>query len=397
MGNKEAAKRRRSSGQSRFKMKKFTSNRFTNEGKREAEVEQLVDNVLQQEQPSCSTANRSSARYRKLNSRCSVNNKDEISPNTTATPDMSHHYILLDSRILQNILSVIGSCPLCKCNNITFSNNVSKKKGLADCIEIACGSTNCDYTFNTYSSNRVSKPNQPGPDPFDVNVRSLIAFREIGRGYTAMETFFGYMNCVPPMSYPAFREMNMVVGNVYSDVASESMLRGVCELRGDKDDEETCDITVSCDGTWQRRGYSSLNGVLSIISDDTGKVIDYEVMSKKCAQCTSWVSRKGTEEYNEFMATHESQCLINHQGSAGTMESKGVVVCFKRSVDKYNVRYTQYLGDGDTKSYHEVDKEDPYNGTPIVKLECIGHIQKRVGARILKEGRCVQGLGYGRC
>ena len=78
MGNKEAAKRRSSSGQSRFKMKKFTSNRFTNEGKRAAEVEQLVDNVLQQEQPSCSTANRSSARYRKLNSRCRVNNKDEI-------------------------------------------------------------------------------------------------------------------------------------------------------------------------------------------------------------------------------------------------------------------------------------------------------------------------------
>ena len=125
-------------------------------------------------------------------------------------------------------------------------------------------------------------------------------------------------------------------------VASESVLRGVCELRGDKNDEETCDIDVSCDGTWQRRGYSSLNGVLAIISVDTGKVIDYEVVSKKCAQCTSWGSRKDTEEY----ATYENQCLINHQGSAGTMESNGVVACFERSVDKYNVRYAQYLGDG---------------------------------------------------
>ena len=76
-------------------------------------------------------------------------------------------------------------------------------------------------------------------------------------------------------------------------------------------------------------------------------------------QCTSWGSRKDTQEYNEFMATHESQCLINHQGSAGTMESKSAVRCFKRSVTKYNVRYTQYLGDGDTKSYQEVVKEGP--------------------------------------
>ena len=74
-----------------------------------------------------------------------------------------------------------------------------------------------------------------------------------------METFFGYMNCVPPMFYPTFREMIIAVGKVYSDVASESVLRGVCELRGDKNDEETCDIALSCDGTWQRRGYSSLN------------------------------------------------------------------------------------------------------------------------------------------
>ena len=167
------------------------------------------------------------------------------------------------------------------------------------------------------------------------------------------------------MSYPTFREMNNEVGKVCSDIASESVLRGACELRGDKHDEETCDIAVSCDGTWQRRGYSSLNGVLTIISVDTGKVIDYEVMSKKYAQCTSWRSRKDTEEY-EFMATHESQCLINHQGSASTMESKGVVTRFKRSVDKYNALYTQYLGDGDTKSYQKVVKKDPYNGTPIV-------------------------------
>ena len=89
-------------------------------------------------------------------------------------------------------------------------------------------------------------------------------------------------------------------------------------------------------------------------------------------------------EYNEFMADHDNECLTNHKGSAGMMEPQGVVACFMRSLEKYKTRYTQYLGDGDTKSYLEVVKNDPYNGVPINKLECIGHIQKRVGARLIK-------------
>ena len=39
-----------------------------------------------------------------------------------------------------------------------------------------------------------------GADPFDINVRSIIAFREMGRGHTAMESFFGFINCVPHVS-----------------------------------------------------------------------------------------------------------------------------------------------------------------------------------------------------
>ena len=134
-----------------------------------------------------------------------------------------------------------------------------------------------------------------------------------------------------------------------------------------------CNIAVSCDGTWQKRGYSSLNGVVSVINVETGKVIDYRVLTKKCAQCTSWESRRGTEEFDNFMSFHSEECLI--KGSAGAMESE----CFGSSLDKYNLRYTEYLGDGDTKSYHGVVSSKPYDDIPVMKLECIGHIQKRVG------------------
>ena len=50
-------------------------------------------------------------------------------------------------------------------------------------------------------------------------------------------------------------------------------------------DEEFCEdvvanAAISADGTWQRRGYSSLNGAVTIIGINNGKCLDFEVLSK---------------------------------------------------------------------------------------------------------------------
>ena len=50
---------------------------------------------------------------------------------------------------------------------------------------------------------------------------------------------------------------------------------------------EVADIAVSCDGTWQRQGFSSLIGVVTVIAIDTGKCVNYQIKSKQCASCTS--------------------------------------------------------------------------------------------------------------
>ena len=40
----------------------------------------------------------------------------------------------------------------------------------------------------------------------------------------------------------------------------------------------------------------------------------------------------------------------------------------------------KHIGDGDNQSYYEVVKIDLYRGLSIKKGECVGHIQKRLGA-----------------
>ena len=78
------------------------------------------------------------------------------------------------------------------------------------------------------------------------------------------------------------------------------------------------DTSVSCDGTWERRGFSSLNGTVACISMDTGKVLDIEIMSRYCQSCVTNASLEKTNpnKFAEFRATHETECQINHDGSA---------------------------------------------------------------------------------
>ncbi|GFT76239.1 uncharacterized protein TNCV_564331 [Trichonephila clavipes] len=65
------------------------------------------------------------------------------------------------------------------------------------------------------------------------------------------------------------------------------------------------------------------------------------------------------------------------------MESEGALRIFSRSLPNYNVRYVQYLGDGDSKGFLRAQESNIYGDEfPVEKLECIGHVQKRMGARL---------------
>ena len=95
---------------------------------------------------------------------------------------------------------------------------------------------------------------------------------------------------------------------------------------------------------------------------------------------------------------------INHTSSSGAMESAGAVAIFHRSVDSYGLRYATYIGDGDTGSYPAVVESKPYADTVPGKLECVGHVQKRLGTRlrnlrieykgkVLSDGKKISGKG----
>ncbi|GFX64249.1 uncharacterized protein TNCV_1499731 [Trichonephila clavipes] len=128
-------------------------------------------------------------------------------------------------------------------------------------------------------------------------------------------------------------------------------------------------VPVAIDGTWQKRGHISLNGVVTAVSVDTGKVVDAEILSRKCS-C----------HFNGNL--HSDECSANYFGNSGGIEVEGALRIFNRSEVLHNLRYTQYLGDGDSKAYKAVLESKPYKGANIEKLECVGHVEKRMGTRL---------------
>lgn len=73
------------------------------------------------------------------------------------------------------------------------------------------------------------------------------------------------------------------------------------------------------------------------------------------------------------------------------MEVEGDKRICLRSEAKLGLKYTKYLGDGDSKGFAAVLESKPY-GDDIEKLECVGHVQKRLGTRLRKLKLANKGL-----
>ncbi|GFW56038.1 uncharacterized protein TNCV_374441 [Trichonephila clavipes] len=118
------------------------------------------------------------------------------------------------------------------------------------------------------------------------------------------------------------------------------------------------------DGTWQRRGYSSMNGCVAALSVDTDKVVDIEIMSSYCPTCRKISKMPRNIELETFAADHV--CHSNFQGAALKMEAVGATKIFQRSIVKRGLKYAHYYGDGDSKGFISV--KDTYGKDSVTKI-----------------------------
>ena len=103
------------------------------------------------------------------------------------------------------------------------------------------------------------------------------------------------------------------------------------------------------DGSWQKRGYSSLNGYVAVLSMESGK--DIEVMSRFCRLCDANKNLEKTDSiaFENFKANHS--CSANYEGSAPNME---VMLLEQKEyfhglpIGNQKLRYVEMYSDGDS-------------------------------------------------
>ncbi|GFW19252.1 uncharacterized protein TNCV_255791 [Trichonephila clavipes] len=261
-----------------------------------------------------------------LNSVESASRRKIKIPDLLKEQDSQNVNIIVGLDLLSSLMKNLLCCKYCcSSEKIELREDLKSRRGLAVSLEIICH--NCEESTSTMSSKISNKC-------YDVNLRLTHGMRAIEKGGAAARIFCGLMNLPPP---PAkFERPNSLFLNVLKTISEDSMNAAVHEAVIANDNNSN--IAVAVDGTWHKRGYSSLNGVVCATSVENGKVIDFEALTKYCSSC------KGKKKPCE-------NCAKNYEGFSGGMECRGVLSIFQRSETSRKACYTQYLGDGDSKGF----------------------------------------------
>ncbi|GFV60577.1 uncharacterized protein TNCV_3900111 [Trichonephila clavipes] len=159
-------------------------------------------------------------------------------------------------------------------------------------FHLKCPSCKYNYTFNSKKCD--------SSENYELNTRLVYAMRCIGKGAESARMFCGIMN-------------NHILLQATRETCEHSMAEAVREAVDENDGKR--DLAVAVDGSWQKRGFSSKNGLVTVTSVDTGKVIDVEVFSKHCI-CPN-------------KTKHLQNCKRNFEGYSGKMEVAGALSIFQ--------------------------------------------------------------------
>lgn len=343
-----------------------------------SEISQVLANTLRGTDPSFSLFSEpSSSQSTETTFAAKIRHSDKFLPGVF--DGVKPEFVLVD----KNMMKRVARCSRCAFRN---SSRVTSCRGSAMNIANVCCDCNCEF------SDWTSCKTKPERGRFDVNAR-LVEFSLHHGGFAALEDFAMYL------------EMDIVSKSTYYEIAAEVEENGVrrvndalrktveflhSSLEGDGSGAEGIkDISVSCDGSWPKRGFTSNYGFVSVIHVDTGLALDYEILCKYCKYCEMHKDDEG-----DWYENHKDMCDINFSGSSPAMETEGWKRVWSRSIEKCGFRYKFVISDGDSKAYATVKDLKPYGEDfQIYKEEYSNHVAKRIGKALRDLASKTKGIG----
>ncbi|GFX93092.1 uncharacterized protein TNCV_140361 [Trichonephila clavipes] len=148
-----------------------------------------------------------------------------------------------------------------------------------------------------------------------INSSIVLGLRIIGKGFSAGKKLCAFLG-LPFLSKLAFRNQERKLLKATERVAQENINAALSEIKGSNSFTK-CGISI--DGTWQRRGYSSLNGCNYYgiaIRNNVGNL--QKMMSSVIAAFFHCVSGKNNSLHGQCPEGSESWCRYQRAKAAGS-------------------------------------------------------------------------------
>ena len=229
-------------------------------------------------------------------------------------------------------------------------------QGLCSILTSRCA--DCNEELHFASSSRVQ--GVTGGHYWECNLAAVWGQMATGGGHAPLVGSMAVLG-IPSLAKKSFIAIEKRIGDWWRSLLSESMKQtGEDEKAIALSKDSSVDIpsiTVIVDGGWSKRAhkhsYNTKSGVGIIIVMETGKILYIAVRNKYCAVCNMAAEN----------SVPEHTCFLNWDQSSSAMEPDIILEGFCQSITQHGLRYTRFVGDGDSSVYPTLVRKVPY--TPL--------------------------------
>lgn len=155
-------------------------------------------------------------------------------------------------QLLSPAMNTVTECSGCSASNslkITIDSGYTS--GLAHRLVLEC--SECKFSAAFMNTKTIKYKHE-------VNLRYAYALRSIGKGLEAGKMFSAVMNLASPNS--RMETLYKTILSSLTEVCDVSLRNAAFEAI--EENENSHDIAAAFDGTWQKRGFKSLNGIVTV-------------------------------------------------------------------------------------------------------------------------------------
>jgi len=118
---------------------------------------------------------------------------------------------------------------------------------------------------------------------YDNSIRLVYGQRSIDKDRDAGKVLCPILNISQPPA--CFNIYNKTASSALTEVSEYSMIQTARWTVTQNEEDDLSHITAFFDGSWQKCGHTSLQGIISATSSDKEEVLHVEIMTKFCFVC----------------------------------------------------------------------------------------------------------------